>query len=288
MTPPIFQVDSFAREPFTGNPAAVCLLESQAAAGWMQRVAHEMNLSETAFVVRGDHAFGLRWFTPVTEVDLCGHATLAAAHVLWQEGWAEKASPVRFATNSGILGAHPAEGGAIELDFPAERAEFVEPDEVPGGLLEALNLESAGYIGRNRFDYLVEIASESGVRNLAPNFRALAAITMRGVIVTAPSEDPKYDFVSRFFAPGEGIDEDPVTGSAHCALGPHWGRRLRKEELLGYQASARGGAVGIRLDGERVRLRGHAVTVLRGRLAFEAERAPEGPAVRVPGSIAGG
>ena len=267
MTRPLFQVDAFTAEPFAGNPAAVCLLEDEDAdPGWMQRVAAEMNLSETAFLRPRAEAgrYVLRWFTPAVEVELCGHATLASAHVLWTEGLADAAQELRFDTASGPLAARRDGDGAIWLDFPATPAAPVDP---PAGLLEALGAVAARWVGLGRFDYLVELEDEAAVRALAPDVRRLAGLGVRGVIVTAAAGGPGgHDFVSRFFAPGAGIDEDPVTGSAHCTLGPFWAERLGRAELTGFQASARGGLVQVRPRGDRVLLGGRAVTVLRGQL----------------------
>ena len=258
----ITQVDSFTDKPFGGNPAAVCLLPRPADASWMQRVAREMNLSETAFLVRRDDgAFDLRWLTPAVEVDLCGHATLASAHVLWEDNHLSPDAPAVFHTLSGQLSAVLRDGW-IEMDFPAE------PDEAtpaPDGLAAALGTEPA-YVGRNRFDYLVEVDTEATVRRLAPNFRGLRAIEARGIMVTARAQTDGFDFVSRFFAPYAGIDEDPVTGSAHCCLGPYWQRRLGGDTFTAWQASERGGLVKVAVRGERVTLSGQAVTVLRGEL----------------------
>jgi predicted PhzF superfamily epimerase YddE/YHI9 len=262
---PLYQVDAFTAEPFAGNPAAVVLLEGGEDPGWMQRVAAEMNLSETAFLRQVEPGrYRLRWFTPAVEVELCGHATLASAHVLWSEGLASPGQPLRFDTASGPLAARPGDGGAIWLDFPATPAEPVDP---PGGLLDALGGGAARFVGRGRFDYLVELAGEAAVHDLAPDVRGLGGLGSRGVIVTAAAAGPGgYDFVSRYFAPAAGIDEDPVTGSAHCTLGPYWATRLGRAELTGFQASARGGLVQVRPQGDRVLLGGQAVTVLRGRL----------------------
>jgi len=257
----LFQVDAFADRPFAGNPAAVCLLDGPRDERWMQDVAREMNLSETAFVHPTGDGFGLRWFTPAVEIELCGHATLASAHVLWETGTLAPDGTARFHTLSGVLTAD-RRGEWIELDFPARPVEEVQP---PEGLAEALGVEPS-FVGRSRFDYLVEVAAEESVRTAAPNHRRLGALSVRGVILTARASSPPYDFVSRFFAPGSGIDEDPVTGSAHCTLAPFWRERLGKDELLAYQASARGGVVRVRVAGERVKLGGQAVTVLRGRL----------------------
>ncbi len=261
---PIVQVDAFTAAAFAGNPAAVCVLPEAREDGWMQRVASEMNLSETAFLRRrtapGD-GYELRWFTPAVEVDLCGHATLASAHVLWETGRLSPAETARFHTRSGLLTA-VRRGEWIELDFPATPE---EPAAAPPGLVEAL-VASPRYVGRSRFDYLVELDDEEAVRRLRPDFGRLGEIAARGVIATARSADPGYDFVSRFFAPAAGIAEDPVTGSAHCCLAPFWGRRLGKSELLARQVSARGGVVKVRLEGDRVRIGGQAVTVLTGEL----------------------
>ena len=263
MSTPLFQVDAFADRPFSGNPAAVCLLSSEADESWMQNVALEMNLSETAFVRPrdDDEGYELRWFTPKVEVDLCGHATLATAHILWEEGILPLDKPARFLTKSGELVAEKA-GDWIEMNFPAQPE---ERSEVFPGLARALGV-SPKHIGRNRLDYLVEVESESIVRALDPDFRALSALPTRGIIVTARAETAGIDFVSRFFAPRAGIDEDPVTGSAHCYLGPFWADRLSKNDLVGLQVSARGGLVRVRSVGRRVVLAGKAVTVFKGEL----------------------
>ncbi|HSG64579.1 MAG TPA: PhzF family phenazine biosynthesis protein [Gammaproteobacteria bacterium] len=258
------QVDAFTDRPFAGNPAAVCFLERPADADWMQAVAAEMNLSETAFVAPTEHGFDLRWFTPATEVDLCGHATLASAHALWSEGLVDADVAIPFHTRSGVLTC-ARDGDLIELDFPATPAVEAEP---PPGLLAALGIEPS-FVGRAKYDKLVVVGSEEAVRSLEPDFAALRKLGPRGVIVTGRSGDERYDFVSRYFAPGAGIDEDPVTGSAHCCLAPYWGQVLGKTEMVGFQASRRGGVVRVRLDGDRVRLGGRAVTIFRGTLARE-------------------
>ena len=260
MVVPIYHVNAFTRRPFAGNPAAVCLLGDMPGAGWMQNVAAQMNLSETAFLCPEADGFRLRWFTPAVEVDLCGHATLASAHVLWESGLLPEGEPARFLTRSGPLGAR-RQGPLIELDFPSCPARPASP---PAELGEALGARLA-WAGRNGSDWLVEVRSEAELRGLAPDFRRLARVPVRGVIVTSRSSG-EYDFVSRFFAPASGVAEDPVTGSAHCCLGPFWGARLGKRELRAYQSSARGGEVHVRLAGERVLLGGEAVTVLRGEL----------------------
>jgi PhzF family phenazine biosynthesis protein len=257
----ITQVDSFTPRPFAGNPAAVCVLQKPREPGWMQNVAREMNLSETAFLDPREDGYNLRWFTPAVEVALCGHATLASAHVLWEDGHLEAGKQARFHTASGVILAD-RKGEWIEMDFPATRESTAEP---PPDLLAALGA-TATYVGKSRFDYLIEVASEDTVRAMQPDFSRLRRLPVRGVIVTSRSSSSGYDFVSRFFAPGSGIDEDPVTGSAHCTLAPYWSARLGRAELTGYQASARGGIVRVRLAGERVFLGGQAVTVLRGEL----------------------
>jgi PhzF family phenazine biosynthesis protein len=257
-----WQVDAFTDRPFAGNPAAVCWLESEADAAWMQAVAAEMNLSETAFVRRLAEGFELRWFTPAVEVDLCGHATLATAHALWTTGIAESGPPLRFHTRSGILTCTRTDG-FIELDFPSLPASAASPEH---GLLDALGVDDPEFVGKTRFDYLVVLDSPEKVRSLRPEFRKLAAVPARGVIVTARCHEPPYDFISRFFAPAVGVDEDPVCGSAHCCLAPFWAERLQKQELLAYQASARGGVLRLRLNGDRVILGGQAVTVWQGEL----------------------
>lgn len=257
----LFQVDAFTDRPFAGNPAAVCLLTEPANAEWMQNVAREMNLAETAFIHPTGDGFGLRWFTPAVEVELCGHATVASAHVLWETGTLAPDDLARFHTLSGLLTAERT-GEWIELDFPARPAEEVDP---PEGLAEALGAKPL-FVGRSKYDYLLELPSEEAVRNADPDHRRLAALPVRGVIVTARGSDNPFHFISRFFAPGSGIDEDPVTGSAHCTLGPYWRERLGQDEFLAYQASPRGGVVRVRVEGDRVKLGGQAVTVLRGRL----------------------
>jgi PhzF family phenazine biosynthesis protein len=258
----LLHIDAFAERPFAGNPAAVCLLEDDRKAAWMQAVAAEMNLSETAFVRPLAEGFALRWFTPKVEVALCGHATLAAAHALWSTGRIEAAAPIRFHTQSGVLTATHA-SDRILLDFPATPATACNAP--PPGLLEALGVDAA-VIARSTFDLLLEVESPEVLRRLAPDFRRLSEVDVRGVIVTAASDDRRFDFVSRFFAPAAGIDEDPVTGSAHCCLGPYWSERLGKTRLAGYQASPRGGVVEVEVRGERVMLGGRAITVLEGKL----------------------
>ena len=257
----IFQVDSFAEGPFSGNPAAVCLLDGPSGADWMQHVAEEMNLSETAFVHPAGSVFGLRWFTPKAEVEMCGHGTLATAHVLWEEGILQKNDEAAFDTLSGVLRA-ARRGEEIELDFPATPTTECEPAP---GLLEALGVVPE-YVGRNEYDYLVRLSSEAAVREAAPDFERLRVVETRGTVLTSTGGSGEFDFVSRFFAPAIGINEDPVTGSAHCSLAPYWSGELGKERMLGYQASTRGGVVRVAARGERVGLGGRAVTVMRGPL----------------------
>lgn len=262
MAIPLLQVDAFTDRPFHGNPAAVCLLDAPRDDAWMQAVAAEMNLAETAFVVPLGGVFGLRWFTPTIEVDLCGHATLATAHALWETGRLAPDRDALFDTRSGRLTASRREE-LIELDFPSTPA-----DAAPAfvtNLAEALGAEPA-WAGRSIFDLMAVFGAADDVRALVPDMVRLAELPARGVIVTAPADDGVHDFVSRFFAPASGVPEDPVTGSAHCALGPFWADRLGKARLLGYQASARGGTVRVEQAGTRVRLAGHAVTVFTAEL----------------------
>ncbi len=258
---PIFVADAFTDRPFRGNPAAVCLLDEPRDDAWMQAVAAEMNLSETAFLLPEGDGFRLRWLTPAVEVDLCGHATLASAHIIWQERRASAGEAIRFHTRSGLL-TTTRRGDGIAMDFPANPETPADP---PAGLIEALGA-APRHVGRTRWDYLLEFETAAAVRGLRPDFRRLRAVGARGVIVTARSDDPTFDFVSRFFAPGAGIDEDPATGSSHCSLGPFWAARLGRTALVGYQASARGGVVRVEVGGERVTLIGQAVTVWRGTL----------------------
>lgn len=256
-----WQVDAFTNRLFGGNPAAICWLEDEADPIWMQSVASEMNLSETAFVRRLSDGLELRWFTPVAEVDLCGHATLATAHALWSSDLVSQGEALRFHTRSGVLTC-TQNGDFIELDFPATPATSIT---ILATLTDALGAEPL-YLGKSRFDYLAVLDSAEAVRSLKPDFRKLEKIPVRGVIVTAPADDLQFDFVSRFFAPALGVDEDPVCGSAHCCLTPYWAERLNKTELMANQVSARGGVLRLRLNGNRVILGGQAVTVWRGEL----------------------
>lgn len=260
MSIPLFQVDAFTDRPFGGNPAAICALPEERPAAWMQRVAQEMNLSETAFVYPDDEGYRLRWFTPTVEVDLCGHATLATSHILWSEGYLAPDQTALFHTRSGPLTAR-RQRDWIELNFPTAKLQDMA---VSSGLAAALGAEPQRVMATD-LGYLVEVASAEVVRQLKPNMAALQALAVSGVIVTSLGEPP-YDFVSRFFAPNLGIPEDPVTGSAHCSLSPYWRSRLGQSTFLAYQASERGGVVKVQDDGDRVRLSGQAVTVLRGEL----------------------
>ncbi|MBS0263985.1 MAG: PhzF family phenazine biosynthesis protein [Planctomycetes bacterium] len=258
---PIYIVDAFTAEPFRGNAAAVCPLTAPADETWMQQVAGEMNLSETAFPVLRGERFALRWFTPMVEVDLCGHATLATAHVLWEQKLVPAGKPIEFETRSGLLTCTP-HGQSIQLDFPATPATPIAPLPVLNAALGAAPLS----LGSNGFDLIAEFGSEADVLALTPDYGRLGQIPVRGVIATAPSSDPQYDFVSRFFAPSVGVNEDPVCGSSHCCSGPFWAARLGKTELRAHQVSTRGGIIGIRVTQNRVYLSGQAVTVVRGTL----------------------
>lgn len=255
----LWLIDAFTDTPFAGNPAGVCLLDEEKPDAWMQSVAREMNQAETAFLLKRDDGFGLRWFTPTVEVDLCGHATLASAHFLWSAKKLKAKETAKFHTKSGVLTARRADGWIL-LDFPATPAEPCEP---PPYLLAAFNALAAP-VFKNRFDYMIVLDKAATVRASKVNFRLLKEIETRGVIITAPADEPGVDFISRFFAPAAGVDEDPVTGSAHCTLAPYWATRLGKNALVGYQASARGGIVRVEHRGDRVQLGGQAVTVLKG------------------------
>jgi PhzF family phenazine biosynthesis protein len=261
-TLPLYQVDAFTAQLYAGNPAGVCLLDKVRPDNWMQSVAMEMNLSETAFLLPENDGFRLRWFTPAAEVALCGHATLASAHTLWETGLLRPNQTARFYTLSGLLTAQ-RNGQWIELNFPAKLSEAVEP---PPALLKALGIHSTVYIGKNLFDYLVEVETEAEVRSLSPDFALLKTVDVRGVMVTARSSTTGFDFVSRFFAPRVGVNEDPVTGSAHCCLTPYWSGKLGRTAFTAYQASARGGVLNLRLEGDRVVLAGQAVTFFKAEL----------------------
>ncbi|MCA9128832.1 MAG: PhzF family phenazine biosynthesis protein [Planctomycetales bacterium] len=260
-------IDAFAERAFQGNPAAVCLLEREEPATWMQSLASEMNLSETSFVRPvDDGSYEIRWFTPMTEVDLCGHATLATAHFLWTKGQIA-GDTLRFQSRSGTLTCY-RRNDFIVLDFPATT---VAIQTAPPALLTSLGIQQAITTGKSRFDWLIEVAEETELRALQPDFTLLKQVATRGVIVTCRSHHAQFDFMSRFFAPAAGINEDPVTGSAHCCLGPFWGERLNKGEMRAFQASQRGGVIGIQLAGDRVQLSGRAVTVLCGQLQVSSD-----------------
>jgi PhzF family phenazine biosynthesis protein len=261
----ILTVDAFTDRPFAGNPAAVCVLPRPADEAWMRALAREMNLSETAFLHPEDEGYRLRWFTPAVEVDLCGHATLASAHVLWEEGHLRPDQPAKVLTHSGRLTASRS-AGFIELDFPSKP---MTPEPAPPELTKALGVPVVA-AGRNEFDWLVELESEETLRALQPDFGLLATLPIRGTIVTSRATTSGFDFVSRFFAPRVGVPEDPVTGSAHCALTPFWAERLGKVAMVAHQASPRGGVMRVRLNGDRVLLVGQAVTVVRGEIVANA------------------
>lgn len=258
---PVHLVDAFAEAPFGGNPAAVCLLDQPRPEAWMQAVAREMNQAETAFVVVSSAPHAIRWFSPTTEIALCGHATLAAAHVLWESGRLSRGEPARFTYAQGVLAAVLI-GEAIELDFPTlpER-----PCNPPADLSELLGVP-VKYVGRSDLDFLTLIDREEDLRRLEPDLRAIAKLPARGLIVTAPAREEGFDFLSRFFAPGSGIDEDPVTGSAHCTLGAFWQARLGKGRMRARQVSPRGGVLDVRMEGARTALGGRAFTIARGEL----------------------
>lgn len=264
MTVPLFVVDAFTDVPFAGNPAAVCLLDSPRPDSWLQAVAREMNLSETAFVLPEGDGWLLRWFTPSVEVDLCGHATLACAHVMWERKMALPGETIRFSTRSGQLAAD-WDAELIMLDFPAEPALPVDACFDPAELLGV----PAFVAGKNRMDYLVEVPDEEALLGVQPDLASLASISCRGMIVTCRSVAAGFDFASRFFAPAVGVPEDPVTGSAHCCLAPYWAKKLGKTRMVGRQDSARGGIVMVEVAGDRVRLGGQACTIAMGELLAE-------------------
>ena len=263
MAIPIFQVDAFTSEPFKGNPAGVCLLRGPAEDAWMQSVAAEMNLAETAFPLAEGDGFRLRWFTPKVEVKLCGHATLATAHILWEQGIVPAGREARFQTLSGLLTAR-RDGDLVELDFPARPPLPKAPDWAEA-VVGALGIKPTAIV-LSAEDVLFEAADEEAVRSVQPDFATLRSLPARGVIVTSRSSSPDYDFVSRFFAPAVGVDEDPVTGSSHTVLVPYWAKKLGKSEFTAFQASARGGILRLRLAGDRVKIAGRAVTVIKGEL----------------------
>jgi PhzF family phenazine biosynthesis protein len=262
MTVPLFWVDAFTDHPFAGNPAAVCLLDVARDEAWMQALAHEIGLSETAYVHPEGDTFRLRWFTPTIEMSLCGHATLATAHVLWEAGRLAPGAPARFQTLSGLLKC-VRRGDCIEMDFPAELARPLDP---PPDLLKGLRTEPV-WTGRSRLDLVAELEDEEAVRSLDVDLESIGRLDARGLIVTAAASTPGFDFVVRCFAPQSGIPEDPATGSAQCTLAPYWAERLAKAELVSYQASARGAVLRARPQGDRVAIGGQAVTVLRGEVS---------------------
>ncbi|MEM9942616.1 MAG: PhzF family phenazine biosynthesis protein [Planctomycetota bacterium] len=260
----IYQVDAFTKVPFKGNPAAVCIVEEGSAVtdDQMQSIAMEMNLAETAFVMKREDGMQIRWFTPTDEVDLCGHATLASAFVIWKKGEVAVDQPIQFQSQSGTLICRQ-DSGVVEMDFPALKA---VPSATPDGLLDSMGIGS-GIVSRSCFDYLIEVDSESVVRNCSPDFEKIRKIETRGVILTSQADGGSpFDFVSRFFCPEIGINEDPVTGSAHCCLTPYWAKKLGKKKMIGYQASQRGGIVEVELSTDRVLLKGSAVEILKGKL----------------------
>jgi PhzF family phenazine biosynthesis protein len=259
---PIYTVDAFTDKPFSGNPAAVCILDNPLDESIMQKIAFEMNLSETAFLHRENDAYRLRWFTPAVEVDLCGHATLASSHILWETSILKTNEPANFQTRSGLLTSVKNHDG-IEMDFPLiEESEIKSPPELD----KALGVKPL-YTGMTKWNYVVELDSENTVRSINPDFDLLQRLPAWGTIITAKASIPGYDFVSRFFAPEKGVKEDPVTGSAHCVLGPFWQKRLNKNIFKAYQASQRGGTVGVKVENNRVYLSGKAVTVLKATLS---------------------
>ncbi len=259
----IYQVDSFTKKPYHGNPAGVCILEIPCNDEWMQKIANEMNLAETAFAIKEGDGYRLRWFTPEVEVDLCGHATLATAHILWDHSYIARDKEIQFYTRSGLLTTR-GKGNWIEMDFPIYRERKVP---APDHLLDGLGVQS-NYIGKNKMDYLVHIESESILRNIKPDYSILSKVDMRGVIVTSPCDSGEYDFICRFFAPRVGINEDPVTGSAYTCLGPYWKQRLGKNHLKAYQASKRGGEVQVHLLGQRAFISGQAITVMKTEILY--------------------
>ena len=257
----VFIVDTFTNRPYSGNPAAVCIIEKPLVDELMQSIASELNLSETSFLFKENPNYNLRWFTPTTEVDLCGHATLASAHILWETGLSKKNDEIIFSTRGGELSSRK-NGPLIEMDFPKlETQHTIIPEE----LLNQLKMNPV-YIGKTRFDYLVEVNDEELVKNYKPKFELIKRLDSRGLIVTSSAESKDYDFVSRFFAPQVGILEDPVTGSAHCSLGPYWSEKIGKSNLTGFQASERGGYVYVNTLDNKVTLSGNAVTVFKGRI----------------------
>jgi PhzF family phenazine biosynthesis protein len=259
----IYQVDAFTDKPFSGNPAGVCMLESEKPASWMQSFAAEMNLAETAFLLPEEGGYHLRWFTPKVEVDLCGHATLGASHILWEQGYLAEDKEAHYTSRSGVLTAKK-NGSWIALNFPTAE---VTACQAPEDLLPGLGLSKVKFIGTDKTDLLVELETEEQVRTLTPDISRLGKIhNARGIMVTSRASSSDFDFVSRFFAPAVGISEDPVTGSMHCALTWYWSGKLGKKDLMAYQASARGGVLRVHLKGPRVEIEGQACTVFKGEL----------------------
>ena len=255
----IFHVDSFTSRPFGGNPAGVCILTHPKVDSWMLNIASEMNLPETSFIMRSAKGYNLRWFTPKTEVDLCGHGTLASAHIIWQEGLAREDEAIFFNTRSGNVTCRRQEHSII-LDFPLLPEHQIDP---PAGLARSLGISPVN-AWASAWDIIVEAESEEAVKQITPDYNLMLDLPMRGVIVTSRADSQEFDFVSRFFAPKIGINEDPVTGSAHCCLASYWSKRLVKNDLVARQVSRRGGVVGMHIEGERVHLIGEAVTVMKG------------------------
>ncbi|MGG3574205.1 PhzF family phenazine biosynthesis protein [Bacillus gobiensis] len=259
----LYTVDAFTNRTFSGNPAAVCLLKEELPDSVLQSIATEMNLSETAFVIKENEGYNLRWFTPKVEVDLCGHATLSAAHVLWERNEVNEDQPITFSSLSGPLTAKKS-GGWIELDFPTEAPVSCPVSTELKEAIHAPIVEAA----KNRLDYIIEVENEQQVRNIAFDTEKMTALTKRGFLITSKSERPDVDFVSRCFFPTLGVLEDPVTGSAHCGLAPYWAKKLAKKEFFAEQLSERGGRLKVVLQGDRCLLKGEAITVLKGELAF--------------------
>ena len=261
----IYKVDAFTSIPYQGNPAAICVLDNPVEDQWMQAVASEMNLAETAYLLKEGDSFRLRWFTPTVEMDICGHATLASAHILWEQGYVLKGSAINFKTLSGEITVTQF-GNEIVMDFPADPESTVPLTEDLTMILKESLGANPIYVGKSQRDFLVEVESAEILRSMTPNMSILAEVPMRGYIVTAKSDKPEFDFISRCFFPAVGIPEDHVTGSAHCCLARYWGGKLDKTEMLGFQASNRGGQVRVKIVGDRVMLIGSCVTVLIGEL----------------------
>lgn len=260
----LFIVDAFTDKPFSGNPAAVCILQESKPDEWLQKFAAEMNLSETAFVKKDSNGFSLRWFTPEVEVELCGHATLAASHVIWQNEFINQNQDLVFhSVYSGTLTASKNKD-EITLNFPSIPTSISESTPDLEKALGAVPV-SVHNCGKSEYNFLVELESESQIRNLKPDFNLMAKLPKFGVIITAKSDNIDYDFVSRYFAPAKGINEDPVTGSAHCSLAPYWSKKLGKTEMKAFQASKRGGSMIVRIENDRVFLTGKAVTITEGK-----------------------